>query len=163
MCGFVWETVCREEIGGRVRQGSLEIVDELLADPVGSTRRPSERRWSSLEYGAHVRDVLLHLRDRFVIGLVEDHAAFKPLYRDERVDLGLYGGDEVIVVADELAMSAALFERTFNRIPAKLLDRLCVYTFPVLTDRTLLWMGQQAVHEVEHHARDVAENSATAH
>ena len=47
-----------------------------------------------LEYGAHVRDVLLVLRDRFVVGVVADNPGFTPMYRDERVDLGMYGGED---------------------------------------------------------------------
>lgn len=108
-----------------------------------------------LEYAAHVRDVLLHVRDRLVIALVEDDPEFKPLYRDERVDLGLYAGDEWPVVRDELSMAAALFARTFARLPAGALTRPLQYAYPVPATRTVLWMAQQVVHEVEHHASDI--------
>lgn len=161
-CGFVWEAVRREEIGRRIGGGARRIIDQLVADPEGSARRPSPLRWSSLEYGAHVRDVLLHLRDRIVIGLVEDRADFKPLYREQRVDLGLYAGDHAAIVSDELAMAARLFGRTFDRIPQESLERICLVTYPTVTERKVLWIAQQAVHEVEHHATDVEENSPRA-
>lgn len=54
-----------------------------LCDASAPTRRPSPDRWSANEYAAHVRDVLLTIRDRLVIGLVEDNPRFKPVYRDE--------------------------------------------------------------------------------
>ena len=76
-CGFAWEAVRRDEIAGGVDAGTV-----------------------ATQYAAHLRDVLLMLRVRFVIGLVED-------------------------------------------VPVR---------------RSLLRMGQQAVHEVEHHGRDIAEN-----
>ena len=41
---------------------------------------------------------------------------FKPLYRDVRVDAGLYAGDDVAAVATEVAMAADLFSRTFARL-----------------------------------------------
>jgi hypothetical protein len=34
------------------------------------------------------------------------------------------------------------------------------YGFPDLLSRALLWMGQQAAHEAEHHLADITENIA---
>lgn len=161
MCGFVWETVDEAEIGPRILAGTAAIAETLRRHADVATRRPQPDRWSTLEYSAHVRDVLLHVRDRFVIGLVEDDPEFKPLYRDQRVDLGLYADDSVDVVADELATAAALFVRTLAAIGTEQLDRPCQYAFPTVRRRTLRWMGQQVVHEVEHHRSDVDANVST--
>lgn len=130
----------------------------LLVEPVRSRRRPSAARWSMIEYGAHVRDVLLTVRDRLVIGLVEEHPDFKPLYRDERISLGLYRTDTVPAVAEELGSAAAMFARLFDAIDPEQLSRSVQYGFPSPADRTLLWMGQQVVHEIEHHLGDIQEN-----
>jgi hypothetical protein len=151
----VWATVGRDEIGPRITTGTAAITALLRADPDHATERLEAGRWSRLEYGAHVRDVLLNVRDRFVVGLVEDHPEFKPLYRDHRVDLGLYRADTVPVVAAELDMAAGLFTRTFAQIDDAALQRTCAYSFPTVETRTLLWMGQQVVHEVEHHRADI--------
>jgi DNA segregation ATPase FtsK/SpoIIIE, S-DNA-T family len=113
-----------------------------------------------LEYAGHVRDGLLVLRDRFVVGLVEDNPDFKPMYRDHRVDVGLYGDDGATLVLAELQMAAGLFARTFDRIEPAQLERPIRYAFPVLSQRTLLWMGQHTVHEVEHHGGDIEANVA---
>lgn len=154
-CGFAWVDVDAADVAERAVAGADAIADLVRADPAAAHRRPLPERWSALEYGAHVRDVLLHVRDRLVIGLVEDDPSFKPLYRDQRVDLGLYASDEPEVVAVELEMAARLFARTFAVLDADQLARPCQYAFPTLSTRTLLWMAQQVVHEVEHHRGDV--------
>ena len=135
------------------------IAAVLRADVANAHRRPTEDRWSSLEYAAHVRDVMLTIRDRLVIGLVEDHPGFKPLYRDTRVDLGLYRTDTVDALLPELDAGAAMFLRLFAEIDDVALDRPVQYGFPEPATRTLDWMGKQVVHEIEHHLRDIEENA----
>jgi DinB superfamily len=158
VCGFAWETVSREEIGPRVDDGTAAIAGLITADAGRSAVRPSAQRWSATQYAAHVRDVLLTLRDRLVIGIVEDNPAFKPMYRDERVDLGFYDTDRADAVAGELRAATAMFVRLFDAIDPRLLTRPVQYGWPSPAQRSLLWMGQQAVHEVEHHRSDIAEN-----
>jgi DinB superfamily len=158
-CGFVWAAVASDEIAPRLQSGAAHIAASLRAHRDVAARRPEPERWSMVEYASHVRDVLLHVRDRLVIGLVEDNPEFKPLYRDQRVDHGLYGDDDVDLVTAELLMAAGLFARTFERIDPTTLDRPVQYAFPTPSTRTLLWMGQQVVHEVEHHAADIDHNA----
>jgi S-DNA-T family DNA segregation ATPase FtsK/SpoIIIE len=138
------------------------IGTAIDAAPAAALRRPDvdPARWSMVEYAGHVRDVLLHVRDRLVIGLVEDNPDFKPLYRDQRVDFGLYRGDDAEIVMGELLMAAPLFSRTFARIDAAGLARPIQYAYPAPATRSILWMGQQVVHEVEHHAGDVEATAA---
>ena len=161
-CGFVWVAIPVEEVGPRVVEGAAALAGALRAGtPDAITRRPAPGIWSALEYGAHVRDVLLHLRDRVVIGLAEDTPSFKPLYRDVRVDAGLYRDDRPDVVADELELVAALFVRTFAVLDPDQLARPVIYAFPSECERTILWMGRQVVHEVEHHLGDVTRAGLT--
>jgi hypothetical protein len=158
VCGFAWEAVRRDEIAGRVDAGT-DAIAVMLADHADRADvRPSAERWSATQYAAHVRDVLLTLRDRFVIGLVEDVPTFSAMYRDERVTLGLYDADPVVAVAAELRAASAMFLRLFGAIDPERLTREVMYGVPTPVRRSLLWMGQQAVHEVEHHGRDIAEN-----
>jgi len=158
VCGFAWESVSRDDVTRRVDAGTAAIAEMLAADPDRAGVRPSEGRWSGTEYAAHVRDVMGTLRDRLVIGIVEDVPSFTPMYRDERVALGLYRSDTVDAVAGELRSATAMFIRLFDAIDPEQLTRNVMYGVPDLVRRSLLWMGQQAVHEVEHHGRDIAEN-----
>jgi len=154
-CGFVWAAIPAASVGGRVRAGSDAIAAALAGAGDAATTRPAPDVWSGLEYAAHVRDVMLHLRDRLVVGIAEDTPDFKPLYRDVRVDAGLYAGDDVATVATEVATAADLFARTFDRLTDEQLARPVRYAYPTLGLRTVRWMGQQVVHEVEHHLGDI--------
>jgi DinB superfamily len=157
-CGFSWDDVEADEIAPRVLKAALEIGRLLRSEPSLSTHQPRPERWSAIEYGAHVRDVLLTIRDRVVIGLVEQNPSFKPMYRDERISLGLYEGDTPPVIADEVESTARLFLRFAAAIDPTSMTRSVRYGFPDPMPRTILWMLQQAVHESEHHLTDIKEN-----
>jgi hypothetical protein len=157
-CGFDFDLVPRDDITRRVKAGAHAAADELAGATSIALRRPTPERWSAVEYGAHARDVLLIIRDRLVIGLVEDNPGFKPAYRDERLSLGLYRRDTADEIAVELRAAAAMFARLFDEIDPELLPRIVQYGFPDPSQRTLLWMGRQATHEVEHHLGDIQEN-----
>jgi DinB superfamily len=156
-CGFVWESVPAADVPIRIADGVSALAALLAAGPP-VTVRPSPGRWSVLEYAAHVRDVLLHVRDRLVFALVEDNPSFKPLYRDERVELGLYHNDVPDAVAAELALAGGLYGRAFRAATPEQLARPCQYAYPTPRTRSVLWMSQQVVHEVEHHLGDAREN-----
>jgi hypothetical protein len=158
VCGFAWDEVARDEITPRVGAGTAKIADLLAGAPDRTDVRPSPQRWTATEYAAHVRDVLLNLRDRLVVGLIEDRPTFTAMYRDERVTMGLYRPDTADAVAGELRAASAMFVRLFDVIDPAELTRDVMYGVPTPVRRTLLWMGQQAVHEVEHHGQDIAEN-----
>ena len=159
-CGFDYDATARTEVGARVRAAAAATA-ALLTDAADlAAQRPGPERWSGLEYAAHVRDVLITIRDRLVIGLVEDDPGFKPMYRDQRVSLGLYGGDTADAVAPEVVAAAAMLARLFDAIDPDALARPVQYGFPDPEHRTLLWMGRQAVHECEHHLDDMRANVA---
>ncbi len=157
-CGFVWDEVPDAEITPRLRAGTDMLARLLRTTPDVASVRPTPGRWSMLEYGAHVRDVLLVMRDRFVAGVVTDNPGFTPMYRDERVDLGMYGREDPEELATELEVAAALLVRMVAALSPEQLERTCQYGYPGPSTRTLRWMAAQAVHEVEHHLGDVEEN-----
>ncbi len=157
-CGFNDDSVQRADIPDRVRLGVSSMGALLRAAPENSMERPSPNRWSMIEYAAHVRDVMLTMRDRLVIGLVEDNPSFKPLYRDQRIDLGLYRSDTSEAVVSETEAAAEMFIRLFTEIEPNLLGRPVQYGSPDPQNRTLEWMGKQVVHELEHHLDDIREN-----
>lgn len=160
VCEFAWESVGEDEVGDRIRAGAAATAGVLTGAPDASVVRPAAQRWSTLEYAAHVRDVCLHVRDRLAVAIVEDDPGFMRLHPDARVDLGLYAGDDPETVAAELVTAADLFARTFDRLAPDQLDRPCQYLYPTPQTRSVRWMGQQVVHEVEHHLGDIRENAA---
>lgn len=158
MCGFVWDDVADAEVASRIRAGTDMLARLLHNAPDVANTRPTPDRWSMLEYGAHVRDVMLVLRDRFVVGVVTDNPGFTPMYRDERVDLGMYTREDPIALAAELEAAAALLVRMLEALSPEQFDRTCQYGYPGPSTRTLRWIAAQAVHEVEHHLGDVEQN-----
>ncbi|HEX4981058.1 MAG TPA: DinB family protein [Ilumatobacteraceae bacterium] len=158
VCGFVWDDVADAEVASRIRAGAEMLARLLRNAPDVANTRPTPDRWSMLEYGAHVRDVMLVLRDRFVVGVVTDNPGFTPMYRDERVALGMYAGEEAVVLATEVEAAAALLVRMLEALSPEQLDRTCQYGYPGPSTRTLRWMAAQAVHEIEHHLGDVEQN-----
>jgi hypothetical protein len=159
-CGFVWDDIDAAEIGPGVRVSTTAIADRITAAGDRAARRPAPDRWSVLEYAAHVRDVLTNVRDRIVQTLVEDDPQYAMLWRDQRVDLGLYVGDDAAEVAAEVLAAGSLFARTFERIDPALLGRTGVYAYPVAAPRTVLWIAAQALHECRHHLADIDEDLA---
>lgn len=161
VCGFAWDLVDPDEVAPRILTGTAAVADALRRHPAVAGTRPEPGRWSALEYAAHLRDVLLLVRDRLVVTLVEDEPAFMRLFPDQRVDLGLYAGDEPDEVATELTVAAGLFVRTFDRLDDEARARRGQYTWPTASLRTITWMSAQVVHEVEHHGSDVDDVLAT--
>ena len=90
--------------------------------------------------------------------VVEDEPTPFPLYREERVNIGLYANETPRSVSDGLEVAAQLFTGTFETLRLDYLDRTLVYGYPVAAVRTLGWTGAQVVHECEHHLSDVREN-----
>ncbi len=160
-CGFDFDRVTIAEVPSRISAGVADLGGELRATAVPGYQKPTlpPDRWTSLAYGAHVRDVLLTIRDRTVVGLAEDYPAFNSMYREERISLGLYRLDTPDEVALELEAAANMFLRLLGAVDATRLDRLVQYGSPDPVDRSLGWMAKQAVHEIEHHLSDVRENA----
>ena len=74
-------------------------------------RRPRPEVWSALEYGCHVRDVLLVQRYRVPLVRREDDPAPPPMGRDERVLHDGYAEQRPAEVARQLVDVASLFAR----------------------------------------------------
>ncbi len=159
-CGFEWDALSASEITERLNAATVSFVLVMeTAGPPGLVR-PSPDRWSVLEYAAHLRDVLLSIRERIITAAIIDQPTGTPIYRDDRVALGLYEGESLGVVADELATSSRLFVKNFQSLAPRFERREFFYS-PAHPDKvTILWAGAQALHECEHHLNDVRENLA---
>lgn len=161
-CGFVWDRVPHAEVAARLGETAATFRRLMLpADrPPGwaarAATRPAPDVWSPVEYACHVRDVLLVQRDRLYTILVEDRPTFGPMYREERVELGRYAETEVAEVVGQIEMAAHLAARAFGVLSAEQFARTAVYGYPTVSERTVAWVAAQTLHELLHHAADIA-------
>src|SRR5262249_26039356 len=144
VCGFEWDAITAGEVAPRLTAATAGFAELLGADRAVVTVRPRPDRWSALEYGAHLRDVLINVRDRIFVGLAEDDPVTKPMYRELRIPF--YASETPQGVAADLTSAAALFVRTFDGLTADQLTRTLVYAYPAVASRSLLWTAAQALH-----------------
>jgi len=158
VCGFRWGELTPEEIPERLFAAVDSFCAVILDARDRVALRPSPQRWSILEYGGHLRDVLISIRERIVTTAIVGDWTGQPIHREERIDLGLYAADTPAVVASELEVTSRLLARTFQAIPRDQLGREFTFSTQSPSKVTILWAGAQAVHESEHHLSDVREN-----
>jgi hypothetical protein len=158
VCGFQWSLIGRNDIAPRLTASVDSFIDVITKAGPKALLRPTPQRWSILEYGAHLRDVFLSIRGRFVTASILDESTGTPIFRDERVDLGFYKLDKPDDICQELAVVAGLFIRTFSALPDGFEQRQFMFSPVTPVKVTILWAGAQAVHESEHHLSDVREN-----
>lgn len=151
-CGCVFADIAPASVSGLLAEATRSLGDALRSTAHGRlTVRADTHTWSPLEYACHVRDVLLNLRDRVVLAVVEQVPVFAPLHREERVTLIRYNTEDPADVAEDLAIATRLFGQLFDALEENQLTRRGVYAG---TQVDVLWIGRQALHEARHHLQD---------
>jgi hypothetical protein len=154
-CGFTYDLSAAPGAAAEIVAGTGEIAGLLVA-PGGTPHvRRSADTWSPLEYGCHVRDVLLVQRERVLEARRTDTPSFSPMGRDERVEHDGYAVQDPADVARQLGDAAALFANVLARLDAGEWDRTLVYWYPRRAERSLRWVAVHTVHEVRHHTLDI--------
>src|ERR1700751_3252344 len=129
-CGFVYNLDQPGTVGRDLREPVAEVVALLRAGEVDlrSRRRPGV--WSPLEYGCHLRDMLLVQRERVLAARRGGRAGRPPLGRDERVVHDGYAQQEPEDVARQLADAAQLFSNVLARLGPQDWGIQVVYPYP---------------------------------
>jgi hypothetical protein len=154
-CGFAYDLSQAETVGDDVRDRIAEVA-AILREPaaaVGLRSRPE--LWSPLEYGCHLRDMLLVQRERVLAARRTDRPQCAPMGREERVAHDGYAEQEPGDVARQLADAAALFRNVLARLGADDWDRTLVYNYPEPRERSLRWVAVHTAHEAQHHLHDI--------
>ena len=160
VCGFSWAVLARSEVSERINRAVSSLVTVIKEAGPRVTVRPNPDRWSVLEYGGHVRDVLLSIRERVILASIVDIPTGSPIFRDERIDLGFYAEDTAAQVMNELEMAAQLFAKTVTTLPAHFDTRGLIYSSRTPVQVPISSTFSNAVHESEHHLSDAKENLA---
>lgn len=113
-CGFEASAFPRERVGQMIRSNAAEWRD-LLEDP-NVAERPSDDRWSCLEYACHVRDVFVLYDTRLRMMLEQED----PLYPNWDQDLaaveGNYASQNATAVAGEIEASGEALATRFDAL-----------------------------------------------
>jgi hypothetical protein len=159
-CGFEYELVNAPNAGALI-VSEAGLLCGVLNDTTHDLRtRPAPDVWSPLEYGCHVRDVLLVQRERVLEARRTDCPAPTPMGRDERAEHDGYAEQDPRRVATQLDEAAFLFANVLARLGRDDWERTLVYNYPTPTERTLRWVAVHTEHEVRHHLLDIREQLA---
>jgi S-DNA-T family DNA segregation ATPase FtsK/SpoIIIE len=155
-CRFDYYGFARAEVGSRLTALADAHALRLTETPAAFLREhPFEGTWSCLEYGCHVRDVLVVQRARIQQALVEDTPEFMPMGRDERAVLDRYNEQDPPVVADQLVAAGAALVDLLTSLDDTGWARTGYYRYPTRELRQVDWIARHTTHELSHHLGDV--------
>jgi hypothetical protein len=150
-CGLDTNSFTREDIAAIVRVNAAAWREPLAAP--NAVRRPQPDKWSALEYGCHVRDVLRLYDYRLSLMLTEDDPLYPNWDQDDTAIADRYDTQDPATVADELAAAAEAVASRFGAVSGAQWERpgrrsdgavFSVETF-----------GRYFVHDPVHHLYDV--------
>jgi predicted carbohydrate-binding protein with CBM5 and CBM33 domain len=156
-CGYVYGETPRADLPAALRDRAGAYRPVLLDEDDGAVR--SHRApgvWSSLEYGCHVRDLLMVQRERVTQALDRDNPDFASMRREERVVEERYNEQVPSVVAGQLAGAADALAGLLESLDDAGWQRTGLYHWPVTTPRSVEWIGQHSLHECVHHLKDIS-------
>ena len=154
-CGFTYDVTQAGVVPEDIRQQVAEVVGILRNCNVDLRSRRQPSVWSPLEYGCHLRDMLLVQRERVLAARRVDRPDCPSMGRDERVEHDGYAEQEPEDVARQLADAAQLFGNVLAQLGADDWDRTVVYHYPETHERSLRWVAIHTLHEARHHLLDI--------
>ena len=120
-CGFDSSTAASAEVAGMIRSSAAGWREVLSRPDV--RERPSDDRWSPLEYGCHVRDVFRLYDERLRLMLETDDPEYPNWDQDVTAIEGRYSEQDPDTVREELQDAAAQLAARFDRVGVKDWDR----------------------------------------
>jgi hypothetical protein len=152
-CGFEASAFPRERVGDMIRANAAEWR-ELLSHPSVRTR-PSDDRWSGLEYACHVRDVFRLYDERLELMLAQDDPDFANWDQDAAAVQGRYGDEDPEVVAGEIARTGDALAERFDSVEGDLWNRTGNRSDGARF--TVESFARYLIHDPIHHVHDVRE------
>ncbi|OBJ35810.1 hypothetical protein A5621_16755, partial [Mycobacterium colombiense] len=134
---------------------AAEVVVLLCNSGAGVRQRARPDVWSPLEYGCHLRDVLLVQRERVLAARRVNSADCASMGREERAEHDGYNEQDPLEVARQLTDAAMLFSNVLARLSADDWERTVVYHYPETSERSLRWVAVHTAHELQHHLLDI--------
>src|SRR5258708_1758875 len=103
-CGLDTSSFAREDVPAMIRVNAAAWQEPLAAP--GAVRRPQPDKWSALEYGCHVRDVLKLYDYRLGLMLTEDDPLYPNWAQDETALADRYDAQHPAAVTPDLTPAA---------------------------------------------------------
>jgi hypothetical protein len=125
----------------------------VLTGPGDARLRPSPGKWSALEYGCHVRDVLRLYDFRLRLMLTQDGPQFPDWDQDAAAVSDRYDQQDPAVVCDELAEAAGAIAAEFGNLSGHQWQR--TGTRSDGAQFTVETFGRYLIHDPVHHLYDV--------
>ena len=113
--------------------------------------RPSDDRWSALEYACHVRDVF-RLYDRRLRMMLEDNDPHYPNWNQDEASAG-YSDEDPEQVADEIAAAADALAARFDSVGGEQWERTGTRSDGARF--TIESFARYLIHDPIHHVHDV--------
>jgi hypothetical protein len=113
-CGFDASSLSCTEVADELRENAASWP-RLLSRP-SATRRPSDDKWSALEYGCHVRDVFLLFDERLTLMLEQDDPEFENWDQDKTAIERNYAGQHPTRVAAQLVPAGNALADRFDSV-----------------------------------------------
>jgi hypothetical protein len=150
-CGLDTSSFAREDIPAMILANAAAWREPLAA--TDATRRPRPDKWSPLEYGCHVRDVLKLYDYRLTLMLTEDDPLYPNWDQDETAIADRYDTQDPATVADELAAAAEEIAARFGAVSGGQWDRQGRRSDGAVF--TVETFARYFVHDPVHHLYDV--------
>jgi hypothetical protein len=151
-CGLDTQGFPRDAVAGMIRVNAAAWKD-VLTGPGDVRRRPSPDRWSALEYGCHVRDVLRLYDHRLQLMLTLDEPRYPNWDQNATAVADRYLEQDPAVAAAELSEAAESIARRFDGVSGDQWQRTGIRSdgahFTVET------FARYFVHDPVHHLYDV--------
>ena len=153
-CGFRYDLDDAPAAATDIRRLAGEIATVLRRPASQLAERRQPEVWSPLEYGCHLRDVLLVQRERVLAARRDNGFVCTTMGRDIRVEHEGYADQEPSDVARQLTDAAQLFTNVLDRLGEDW-DNEMVYSWPEPHLAPLRWVAVHTVHEARHHLQDM--------
>lgn len=164
-CGFEASAFAVEDVGRLLRENATAW--QAVLAPRGGTdeghdgrlrRRPSDDRWSTLEYACHVRDVFRLYLERLQLMLTHDGPGFAKWDQDETAVADRYAEQDPATVSGELVAAAHALADAFHRVRPE--DWQRTGTRSDGAHFTIESFARYLVHDPVHHLHDVTSAGA---
>jgi DinB superfamily len=152
-CGFDASSLPTDQIVPLLLANARGWLPVLGEAPTVLRRRPTDDRWSPLEYACHVRDVFRLYDERLQLMLTMDNPTYPNWDQDRSAVDGRYDEQDPATVASELTLAADALAATFGTVEGDLWERRGTRSDGA--DFTVATFGRYMIHDPIHHLHEV--------